>query len=184
VLNLISRLGPILTIWSLSPSDAILLICQLHNMKLGSIMIIWWSWPFQWQIPCATTPSSSFGVQDLLWHYGSSYKQVWIGPGTDPLVPFHLKSCRSTAVTGGSVPTQGRSGYVHSNQNHLKRKALLNRLRSSIPNPPNRFGLIVLAQLTRQLPPLASASPLQSKLIQVLSIFLIAHFCNLKNVRK
>ena len=70
-----------------------------------------------------------------------------------------LKCCRSTAVTGGSVPTQGRSGYVHSNQSHLKRKALLNRSRSSIPNSPNCFGLIVLAQLTRQLPPLASASP-------------------------
>ena len=82
------------------------------------------------------------------------------------------------------MPTQGRSGSAHSNQSHLKRKALLNNSKSRIQSPPNFFGRLVLVHRTKQCPPFASAAPFHKKLRRTLSICFKAHFFKAKTDRK
>ena len=109
-------------------------------------------------------------------------KKLALAPSPTVTTVLARNRCLSTVVTGGSIPTQGLSGEVHSYQIHRMRSALLKRSRSSIPSPPKCFGLIDFAHFTKQCPPLASADPFHRKFLLSLSILLIAHFCSLNTV--
>jgi hypothetical protein len=75
------------------------------------------------------------------------------------------------------------AGSFHLNHCHRSLSALLIFSRSKTPRPPNFFGLWLLFQLTRQLPPRASSLPCHKKLfLLTLSFYFMAHLKRGKTV--
>jgi hypothetical protein len=111
------------------------------------------------------------------WHGASPSSQascqkrhLWPSP-TTTLVEV-VKSAWSVPSVGVSMPAQGLVSSTHSCHNQRRCKALPNLSRSGIPKPPKSFGLVTVAQFTRQWPPLAFSSPFQRKDLLILSILL------------
>jgi hypothetical protein len=76
-----------------------------------------------------------------------------------------VKSARSMSSIGVSMPTQGLVSSTHSCHNHRRRKALPNLSRFAIPNPPKSFGVVTIAQFTKQWPLLAFSSPSKGRIL-------------------
>lgn len=83
-----------------------------------------------------------------------------------------LKSAKSVESIGTSVPFHGRSGFVHWNQSHRSRRAILNLSSPITPSPPNSIGLATDVQATLHFPPEISLSPAQRKHRLILSMSL------------
>jgi hypothetical protein len=70
---------------------------------------------------------------------------------------------RDVQSTGTGIPDHGRSGFFQANHSHLRRKALLNLSKSSIPSPPKFSGLVTKGHPTLHFPPEISLSLAQRK---------------------
>jgi hypothetical protein len=122
------------------------------------------------------------------WHGASPSSQascqkrhLWPSP-TTTLVEV-VKSARSVSSVGVSMPAQGLVSSTHSCHNQRRRKSLPNLSRSGIPKPPKSFGLVTVAQFTRQWPPLAFSSPFHRKDLLIMSILLRAQTASGNTVR-
>jgi len=96
-----------------------------------------------------------------------------------------FKSSTSVLSHGVSRLFHARSFCFHLNQSHLNLNALANLSRSKIHRPPFSFGRHVVGQLIRECPPLTFSgySPRHKKLLLILSVLLINHFCAGEAVR-
>ena len=97
----------------------------------------------------------------------------------------------AAATRSLSVVWHGMSGLFialpspsHSFHNHLRRSALANFPRWSIPRPPDSVGLVERDQLTLHFPPVSFSDPAQRKLFLRLSISFSVALGALSDVRQ